>query len=285
MVIVVTGGTGLLGPAVLRRLGRGHEVVALYRPGSAPVDVRGVRWIEEDLKHPCYSELPERVDAVVHLAQSRQFREFPNGAVDVFEVNTAATVRLLRYCWEAQGTRFIYASSGAVYAPGFRPVREYDVPKPPNFYAMSKLVAEQAVDQFRDLLTALNLRFFFIYGPGQREMLVPRLIEAVRTGIPIPLAGEKGIRINPIYVDDAAAAVEAALRSDRSGTFNVAGPEVIPISRIAELIGEAVGVTPSFTHGPVQPDLIGDIEQMREHLVAPQTPLRQGLEQTIGDMA
>src|SRR6202020_2899336 len=105
-------------------------------------------------------------------------------------------------------------------------VREDASPRPGNFYAVSKLVGEQVVDQFRDVLTVASLRFFFIYGPGQRNMLVPGLMETVRSGRPVPIAGDQGIRINPIYVDDAAAAVRGALQLDESGVFNVAGPEV-----------------------------------------------------------
>ena len=281
MKIVVTGATGLTGSALLPVLAGEHEVYALRRPGSEGASVPGVSWIEQDLSEPLSDALPPSVDAVIHLAQSRRYREFPGGAVDMFEVNSATTVRLLHYCWEAGGSRFVYASSGAIYPPGPRPVRENDTPKPSNFYAMSKLVGEQVVDEFRDSLTVATLRFFFIYGPGQRNMLIPGLAGKVIAGEPIPVAGEQGIRINPIYVDDAAAAVVGALGLEQSGVFNVAGREIVSIADIANTIGEEVSAVPTFTHGPVQSDLIADTQRMRERLATPAVDIRDGLRRML----
>lgn len=281
MKIVVTGATGLTGSALLRLLAGSHDVYALHRPGSEVGSTAGVSWIEQDLARPLEAELPATVDAVVHLAQSRRYREFPDGAVDMFEVNSATTVRLLHYCCRAGGTRFIFASSGAIYPPGPRPVRENDTPKPSNFYAMSKLVGEQVVDQFRDVLTVATLRFFFIYGPGQRNMLIPGLAAKVQAGEPIPVAGAQGIRINPIYVNDAAAAVAGALELAQSGVFNVAGDEIVAIGDIATTVGEEIGVEPTFTHGPAQPDLIADTQRMREQLARPAVGIRDGLRRLL----
>lgn len=282
MNLVVTGATGLTGGALLPMLTREHTVYALHRPGPRPAAVDGVHWIEQDLSQPLHVDrLPAEADAVIHLAQSRRYREFPGGSVDMFEINSAMTVRLLHYCVEAGGARFVYASSGAIYSPGPRAVREDDSPRPGNFYAVSKLVGEQVVDQFRDVLTVASLRFFFIYGPGQRNMLIPGLIERLRAGEPVPIAGERGIRINPIYVDDAAAALASALALDQSGVFNVAGPEVVSLAEIAELIAAELGVPPEFTHGPAQPDLFADTQRMRERLCRPEVGVHEGLRRVV----
>src|SRR5215213_4375742 len=94
--LLVTGVTGFTGSALVRALAeRGETVYALHRPGGAPLErLKGVELVEQDLSSPLGEGLPE-VDAVVHLAQSRRYREFPEGAADVFEVNASATARLL----------------------------------------------------------------------------------------------------------------------------------------------------------------------------------------------
>ncbi len=160
-------------------------------------------------------------------------------------------------------------------------MREDDSPRPGNFYAVSKLVGEQVVDQFRDVLTVASLRFFFIYGPGQRNMLVPGLLETVPLGRPVPIAGEEGIRINPIYVDDAARAVAGALVLEQSGVFNVAGLEIVSIADIARVLAAELGVEPEFTHGPTQADLIADTRRMREHLSIPAVGVAEGLRRLV----
>jgi UDP-glucose 4-epimerase len=281
MAVLLTGGNGFLGMALLSKLSAHGEVVALHRPGTEPPQVDGVRWVVQDLAAPLSPELPERIDAVVHLAQSRRYREFPEGAIDVHEINAAATVRLLDYCRRAGGATFTYASSGAIYAPGPEPVRETDAPHPGNFYAVSKLAGEHAVEQFRGVLRGHSLRFFFIYGPGQRNMFIPGLLERVRTGQDVTLAGQDGIRVNPVYVDDGATSIVGTLDLEDSCTLNVAGPDVVTVREIAELGGRLLERSPSFAVGDSQPDLVASIEQQSATLGAPSVGFEEGLRRTV----
>lgn len=281
MAVLLTGGGGFLGAVLLPRLAARGEVVALHRPDAEPPQVDGVRWVAQDLAEPLWSELPERIEAVIHLAQSRRYREFPDGAVDVFEVNAGAAVRLLDYCRRARGASFTYASSGAVYASGPEPVKEDDAPQPSNFYAASKLAGEQAGEQFRGILHAHALRFFFIYGPGQRNMFIPGLLGRVRAGEDVTLAGPDGIRVNPVYVDDAADAVIATLDLAQSQTINVAGPDVVSVREIAELGGRLLERAPTFAVGDPQADLVASIERQSEIVGAPRIGFEEGLRRTV----
>jgi UDP-glucose 4-epimerase len=283
MIVAVTGGAGLTGARVLELLvDAGHEVLALGR-GEAPAGTPGgVTWIEQDLAQPLGDDLPARVDAVVHLAQSRRYREWPAGAADVFEVNAAATARLADWCRRAGGTRFVYASSGAVYGPGSSAKREDQTPAPANFYARSKLAGELAALGFADELAVAALRFFFIYGPGQRDMFIPGLAARVAAGTPVTLAGEDGIHVNPVFVDDAAAAVVAAAIADATiGPVNVAGPQTVSVRDIAERIGELARTQPRFDSGPAADDLVADIAHMRATLHDPSVGVRDGLARTL----
>ncbi len=280
-MVLLTGSTGLVGSALLPRLAARGEVLAMHSPERDPRPVEGVRWIEQDLTQPLSPELPDRVDAVIHLAQSRRHREFPEGAIDMHEVNAAATVRLLDYCHRAGGTTFTFASTGGVYAPGQAPVRETDRLAPGNFYATSKLAGEQAVEQYRGLLRGHCLRPFFIYGPGQRNMFMPGLIVRVREEQEVALAGPEGIHVNPIYVEDAAAAVLATLDFDESVTVNVAGPEIVSVREIAEQIGRLVDREPKFAVGDPQPDIIAGNERRDALVGAPRVSFEEGLRRTV----
>lgn len=281
MRTLVTGATGYLGGAVLRRLRERGHVVALRR-GDAPQEPGdGVEWVTQDLAAPLSTHLPRQIDAVLHLAQSRRYRDFPSGAVDVFDVNASATTRLLDYCRSAGGTTFVYASSGAVCAAGPGPIGEDQTPSPTSFYGASKLAGELAVDAFRSELCAHSLRFFFIYGPGQREKFIPELVDRVRNHRSVALAGVDGIRVNPVYIDDAAAAVEAMLDHPRGLTLNVAGPQVVTIRQIAEQAGRLVGCEPRFTIGPEQDDLVADLQRQRNAVGMPRTTFTDGLAQAV----
>jgi UDP-glucose 4-epimerase len=282
VTVLVTGGTGLLGHAVLERLAGAEEVVALHRPGSPPPAVAGISWVAQDLTAPMGTALPGRVDAILHLAQSRRHREFPGGAVDTFEVNAAATVRLLDFCRRAGGAAFLYASSGAVYAPGPEPLHEDDQPAPPSFYGHTKLAGERAATSFADCFAVSVLRFFFVYGARQDAgAFVPGIAARIREGRPVALRGPDGLRCNPIHVDEAAAAVDAAWRRRRAETINVGGPEVVSLRGLAEAVGALVGAAPRFDVGPPAGDLVADVARMRERLIAPRVGVEDGLARTL----
>ncbi|MEA2393139.1 MAG: UDP-glucose 4-epimerase [Solirubrobacteraceae bacterium] len=279
---LVTGATGFLGHALLPRLAERGEVVALHRRASDPPKHRGVRWVPQDLSRMREFELPKRTDVVIHLAQSLRYRDHPQGAVDVFEVNAGATVRLLDHCRRTGGTRFVLASTGAVYAPGPEPAREEDRPHPPNFYAHSKLWAEEAAMHYRDEFDVTVLRPFFIYGPGQqRDRFLPGLVARILDGETIRLAGDDGIRLNPVYIDDAVESVLRALELEGSDTLNLAGPDTRSVREIAERAAEALGREPSFERAPPQHDLIASIERLRERVGAPRVFLSEGIARTI----
>jgi UDP-glucose 4-epimerase len=278
---LVTGATGFVGRALLPRLAECDKVVALGR--RAPDATENVHWVRQDLTDPLdESALPERLHSVIHLAQSDRYREFPDGAEDMMDVNVASTVRLLDYCHRAGGTTFLLASTGAIYAPGPRPVREGDPPRPGNFYAASKLAAEEIAAPYRAFLRVQIIRPFFVYGPGQQaNRFIPALLARIRDGRPVRLAGDDGIRLNPIYIDDAVELLLGALALERSETLNMAGPSVHSIREIAEMIGTEVGANPSFDVTEMADDLVASIERLSSRLRAPTVGMREGLERTV----
>jgi UDP-glucose 4-epimerase len=283
VTVVVTGGTGLLGRAVLERLAGTEDVVALHRPGTAPPAIEGVCWIVQDLAAPLREDLPGRIDALLHLAQSRRHREFPDGALDTFAINAMATVRLLDWCRRAGAARFLYASSGAVYGPGPEPHREDDPLAPASFYGESKLAGERAALAFAGCFDVAVLRFFFVYGPAQDAgAFLPGVAARVRDGRPIALHGPDGMRCNPIHVAEAAAAVLAARAVAGGGTFNVGGPEVVSLRTLGERVGALLGIAPRFAEQEsAGGDLVADIARMRERLLAPRIGVAEGLERTL----
>jgi UDP-glucose 4-epimerase len=282
--VLVTGARGFTGRALLGALlDRGDTVYAIHRPdGSVPAQLDGAEAIAQDLTAPLDSSLPRELDAVVHLAQSRRFREFPEGAADVFEVNAGATVRLLEWARTAGARSFVFASSGAVYLPGPKPVSEEQVAASlPNFYATSKRAGELACEAFRTQLRTQVLRFFFIYGPGQEAMFVPGILERIRSGREVDLAGEQGIRVNPVYVDDAVVAILGALEAPQSMTLNVGGPDVVSLREIAELAGGLLGRQPRYAVGDPRPDVLASIDRLREAGLGPRIAFADGLRRTV----
>ncbi len=255
-VILLTGVSGLLGHRVAEISPKDFKLISIGRTSSDGLPAH-VDHLDLDLTDPNLSEqLPDRIDTVIHLAQSRRFREFPEGAADVFAVNTQSTMLLLEHAVKAGCKEFIYASTGGVYRPSSRltessSVLGYDEMQ---IYPASKLAAEAILGSYAQLFRVVVMRIFFMYGEHQHEtMLIPRLINSIRGNRPISLAGNNGFRFNPLYVGDAANLVWALVNSEFSGVLNVAGPDELTLKYVCELLGKHIGKEPIFEVKPEIP--------------------------------
>jgi nucleoside-diphosphate-sugar epimerase len=278
MRILVTGATGFVGSNLLPVLAESHDVFALSR--TAPSDgVPEATWIEQDLSQPL-AGLPEQIDAVIHLAQSRRYREWPDGAPDMYAVNVESTFRLLDYARAAGARTFLHASTGGVYGGSAEPVTETDpIDVSAGFYPASKWSAEALVAGYQSAFVTVVFRFFFVYGPGQTGMLMPSLIEKVRSGEELTVQGAEGLRINPIHVTDAVRAFEPALGLTEHGVFNIAGEEAVSIRELIALIEQEVGRPAVVTSTDGSPtDLVAANQRLKDVLgVTPRISLAEGI--------
>jgi UDP-glucose 4-epimerase len=249
--ILLTGATGFIGARVARRLTATHQVYCVVRRKDAPVPAHAIPIVIDLVAAPSRGglrdALPGRIDAVLHLAQSRDYREFPEQAGAIFAVNTAATASLLEYAADAGAARFVLASTGTVYEPYGGRLAEDAPVAPVSFYSATKLAAEALLQGWRSRLGCCALRLFFPYGPGQTGRLVPQLVERIRAKTAVTLdGGGDGLVLAPTFVDDIAAVFEAALEGEWNGIFNVAAPYPVSLRQLAEEIGRIIGVEPRF---------------------------------------
>ena len=100
MTILVTGATGFLGQRALAvaRAARRRRCRRCTGPARSPRQSTACAGSPRTSRARSATTCLTGSTAVFHLAQSRRYREFPDGAVDVMEVNTMATTRLLDYC-------------------------------------------------------------------------------------------------------------------------------------------------------------------------------------------
>lgn len=290
--VLVVGGNGFIGRYAVGHLAaHAHEVFATYRPGKAPLPVPGVTWLPCDLDAPP-ANWPDGCATLIYLAQARSWRSFPGGAAEVMRVNVDAVAEAVQFAVKTGVQRFVFASTGSVYSRTDRVAREddpIDLEAARNFYAASKLAAEALLRPFGQLLSVILLRLYVPYGPGQSaDYLLPKLVQSVCDGKAITLNGPGGILTNPVALGDVARVLAGCLGLEGSHTFNVAGPEILSLRAIGEIIGAALGRAPAFEIRAEQATQIiaGATGRLRAALGwAPATRLRAGLAEYLGSGA
>lgn len=288
--LLVAGATGLVGKQLVRlALEAGHDITRICRGDTA---AEGVRTVVADLCRP--HELVERLprepfDAVLYLAQGDSHNDFPANASTAVALNIAAPLALCQWAVQAGCGRFLFASSGGICGPQADPHARIGEGTPPlagdglSFYLATKARCEELLRHFEPHLQVVVLRYFFVYGAGQRpQFLLPRLVERIRGGQTIELAGGRGALLNPIHADDAARLTLAAAVADARGTINVAGLQDVSVADLARMIAARLALPLHASETAGEPArYLADTQRMERVLGSPRIALAQGIATTV----
>ena len=279
MRILLTGASGLIGKSLMKNLSA-HEVIDIRK-----IETKHNSLLLDFSKEWSINDLPSSVDTIVHLAQSRNFRKFPIAAEEVYSVNTLSTAKLLNYAQSTGVKNFIYASTGGIYKPKNSILKEDSHLLPIgelSFYFTSKLNSEMLCNAYSQILNITIIRPFFVYGPNQSsDMLIPRIFDSVKNSTPVLLAGNEGISINPIFVEDAATFITGIVEREIGGVFNLAGNEIVSVKKITERVSYLLNKEAIFKASIESPNLVANIGNLLNYFPNFEwTPLDEGMERT-----
>jgi farnesol dehydrogenase len=267
MNVLVTGGTGYLGRAVVNALNaRGHHVVLYARTATAS-GLPG-RPIDGDIRDAnAVHAAAAGCHAIVHMAALVSvWRRRPR---DFDEVNVNGLRNVLAAAKTAGVRKVLYTSSFLALPPAGR--RE---PLQANDYQRTKVIAEQIAIRAEDAgMPLIRLYPGVLYGPGDltEGNLVGRMVrDHLRRRLP-GLVGASRVW-SYAFVEDIAGGYVEALERGRVGSQYQLGGENVPQIRVFEIVRELTGRSLPWTIPYVIAEAIGAIEELRAGLTGA-TPL------------
>jgi 2-alkyl-3-oxoalkanoate reductase len=258
MKVLVTGGTGFTGKALVRRLlDDGHQVVALdYKEGLKTAELRewGAEVVigsvtEADVVERCM----DGVEAVQHLAAA--FRELNVDDSYYRHVNVEGTRIVLEAALRHGVRKFVYCSTCGVHGNVDHPPAGEEAPiQPADYYQQTKYEAEPvALSYIEKGLPVVILRPAAIYGPGDPERFF-MIFKRVAKGRFL-MFGSGRTLYHPVYVDNLVDAHVLAMDGDKGvgEAYLIADESYYAIEDIVREVARALEVDVKIPHYPVWP--------------------------------
>ncbi len=261
--VLVTGGLGFIGSNLAIRLvelGANVTVIDSSRPGCGanphnlePVADR-VRLLPLDVgEAQQYADVLRECQVVFNLAGEVSHIHSMMAPERDLEINAAAQLRFLEVLRrERPGVRVVYAGTRQVYGvPQYLPVDEQHPVEPVDYNGVHKFAASQYHLMLSRLgaLDAVVLRLTNVYGPRMAlsvpcQGVLSTFLRRALLGQELEVYEDGELIRDPVYVDDVVEAflLAGAAASLRRRTYNIGGPEAMPLRQIAQVVAQLAGV-------------------------------------------
>jgi UDP-glucose 4-epimerase len=282
MRALVTGGAGFIGSHLVKRLLRaGTSVTVLdnLRRGSKealaghPGDLT---FIEGDIRdRGAVRDATQGADVVFHLAAQSSVMTADADTNYTLSTNVEGTRNVLEAAQAEQVRRFVFTSSREVYGdPTDLPVSETASLNPKNTYGVSKTKGEKLCREFEEGLgrglEISILRLANVYGPGDRDRVLPIFLENAIHGRPLKLYGGQQM-IDFVWID---VVVDALIRMANGpaieGPINIGSGKGTTVAELARRVVAATGSTSTIEIAPAREievsRFIADIDKARQVL-------------------
>jgi UDP-glucose 4-epimerase len=305
MRVIITGSSGQIGTNLaLRLLEAGHTVFGIDRRQNTWTDAFPT--LLQDLAAP-YREFTPGIggvpyppcDIVIHLAAHAKVYELVEQPHKALE-NITTTFNVLEFC-RARQIPIVFSSSREVYGDIRRYIteeQEADFSYTESPYSASKIAGEALIYSYARCygLRYLAFRFSNVYGRfdndiERMERVIPLFIRRIARGEPVTVYGREKV-LDFTYVDDCVSGIMRGMERLLAGevynrTINLAYGQGNSLIRMAELIGEALGVRPEIIVEPGKRAgevsyYVANIALARELLgYEPQVPLDEGIRRAV----
>jgi dTDP-4-dehydrorhamnose reductase len=269
MRVLITGGTGLLGKALVEhRPGRAVVEATFVGDYRAPDDDKVGYWKLDVRDVEGFRQLFERVrpDVVVHCAAvgSPDFAQrYP---AETRAINVGGTATVIDMC-RRFGAHLIYVSSNGIYDGERAPYAEEDRAEPVNYYGELKLEAERLV--LSSGIPNAVVRPILLYGwnhPFERDNVVTLALRQLREGR--TFQAFEDVFANPLFAGQCSDVIWRIAEEGRCGAFNVGGADVVSINDLIARVADAFDLDPRLVVPAHQGDLDALVRRPRNTCLA-----------------
>ncbi len=298
--VLITGGAGFIGSHAVRRFLRdGWRVGVLdnfddfYSPAAKRQNILGlpVELFTAGIRDRAAVDavVARGWDAILHLAAKAGVRPSIADPHAYLDVNVTGTLNMLEAARKARVRKLVFASSSSVYGSTNQPPFREDMPIPSTLstYAATKVAGEHLCATYANLhgLRCVCLRFFTVYGPGQRpDLAIRKFANAILEGRPITVYGDGTSKRDHTFVDDIVQGIQAATKFNGPpfSCFNLGSGRSTSLLELLELLQQIIGRSAIIEKQPPQPSdgaaTCADITAAAEQLgYKPRTGLSEGL--------
>ncbi len=264
VTILVTGCAGFIGSHVCALLlNKGFSVIGI--DNFDPFYSRSAKELNQAkfISHPAFSfyEMDitnglnaieaTNINAVIHLAAKAGVRPSIDDPAGYLNVNIVGTQKVHEFMQARSIHKLVFASSSSVYGNSAKmPFGEDDlVDNPISPYAFTKKACELMNYTFHHLynIDIINLRFFTVYGPGQRpDLAIHKFVERISNGQPLVLFGNGETARDYTYIDDTVSGIFSALEYCLANTgvyttVNLGNNKPVTLTELVDVIYTAMG--------------------------------------------
>jgi UDP-glucuronate 4-epimerase len=304
---LITGGAGFIGSNLIKTIFASQKDVRItcldnfdpfYDKKIKELNIQSFRgnpnftMLNDDLGTTNASALSAAVslpvDVIVHLAAKAGVRPSIENPLSYQQANVIGLQNMLDFAKLKEVKQFVFASSSSVYGVNDHfPWKENDQLMPISPYAMTKLAGEMLGHVYYKLfgIRFIALRFFTVYGPGQRpDLAIHKFTKAILTGMPITMYGDGNTSRDYTFIDDTVNGIIAAMHYDKSDfeIVNLGNNYSISLKELIQTIETVTGKKARIEQLPEQPGDVpktfADITKAKELFgYNPQTQLKEGL--------
>jgi UDP-glucose 4-epimerase len=294
--VLVTGGAGFIGSALVRLLVERGDDVRVYdnlSTGSAELlEGTGAELVRGDVRDAeSLRQAAEGRQVVFHLAAGTGVLPSIEDPLADFELNAGGTLAALWAARQAGAGRFVFSSSNAPLGAGAYPASEEKPVAPLSPYGAGKAAGEAYCSAFHGAygLDAVAVRFSNAYGPrsAHKGNVIPLFLRRLLEGRELVVYGDGEQTRDFVYVEVLADGLVRASEAEGIGgeIFQLASGVETSLNTLVSLLAEVTGREPQVRREPPRAGEIlrnySLVEKARDRLgYAPAVELREGLRRT-----